>query len=49
MGLELKRAMFSKNLKQTMACSFTFYAQRTFVALQFVDLMTQKSLNSVKE
>jgi len=49
--------MFSKKLKQTrltlflgfMGCSFTLYAQRTFVALQFADPMRQKSLNSVKE
>jgi hypothetical protein len=58
MGLELKGAMFSKKLKQTMAhplpgfhglLLYFLCSKNICSPLQFADSMTQKSLNSVKE
>jgi len=36
-------------LKEHLECSFTFDARRTFVTLQFVHPITEKSLNLVEE
>jgi hypothetical protein len=57
---ERSKTIFSKKLKQIITlslilflcflhCSFTSDTQRSFIALQFVHTMSQKSLNLAKE